>query len=205
MKLKNAVIKMNQYIKKSINRMKLRNKNFTIISNNCWGGFVYQMFGLKYTSPTIGLFFIGSDYVKFCEKLEYYTSVDLKFIPFEESKNYSLINNGLKYPVGILDDIEVYFMHYKSEEEAKEKWEKRCQRINFNNVIFKISQREGYLKEDIENFMDLNIKNKIAFSYDYIEGAFYVPELKKFRGDEMPLLDNYIDYISFLNNMTLSE
>ena len=53
----------------------------TIISNNCWGGNVYQKFGLKYTSPTIGLFMIGEDYVKFCKNLRYYSTLNLKFIP----------------------------------------------------------------------------------------------------------------------------
>ena len=29
------------------------------------------------------------------------------------------------YPLGLLDDIEIHFTHYKSEEEAHEKWERR--------------------------------------------------------------------------------
>lgn len=32
------------------NRRKLNNHKFTIISNNCWGGFIYQKYGLKYHS-----------------------------------------------------------------------------------------------------------------------------------------------------------
>lgn len=201
MKLKNIIIKTKDYLIKSKNRLQLKNKNFTIISNNCWGGFVYQMFGLKYTSPTIGLFFIGDDYIKFCERLEYYTSIELKFIPFNESKNFQLINNSSAYPIGVLDDIEIYFLHYESEFEAKQKWEKRCRRINFENILFKISQREGYTKENIENFMNMNKKNKIAFSYDVVDGAIIVPELETLKGDEMPIITDLINYSEVLNSM----
>ena len=201
MRLKNAIIKLKTYLKQTKNRLKLKNKDFTIISNNCWGGFVYQKFGLQYTSPTIGLFFIGIDYIKFCEKLDYYTSVELKFIPYEESKNYSLLNKESRYPVGVLDDIEVYFMHYKSEKEALLKWKKRCERINYEKVLFKISQREGYTKKDIEDFMNLKWKNKIAFSYDQVEGTIYVPQLRTLSGDEMAIVENLVDYVKMINDM----
>lgn len=40
----------------NINKIGLKNKCFTIISNNCWGGFVYQKFNLQYRTPFVGLF-----------------------------------------------------------------------------------------------------------------------------------------------------
>ena len=42
------------------NYEKLLNKKFTIISNNCWGGWVYREFAVPYQTPTIGLFFLAS-------------------------------------------------------------------------------------------------------------------------------------------------
>lgn len=68
-KFKNAVIKFNNNVECYKNRRKLKNTEFTIISNNCWGGFIYQKYGLKYQSPTIGLFFMGKDYIKFCSNV----------------------------------------------------------------------------------------------------------------------------------------
>src|SRR5699024_4328392 len=62
-------------------RLKLTHRDITIISNNCWGGFIYQKYGLEYRTPTIGLFFLGDDYVKFCSKLEFYLSKPIEFIP----------------------------------------------------------------------------------------------------------------------------
>lgn len=90
-KINNGFKKVQNYIRCSLRRKKLRNKDFTIISNNCWAGFIYQKYGLQYKTPTIGLFFIGNDYIKFCKKLKYYVNQDLKFISFSESKNYDLI------------------------------------------------------------------------------------------------------------------
>lgn len=40
-------------------KKKLINSNFSIISNNCWGGMVYESYNLPKQSPTVGLFFHG--------------------------------------------------------------------------------------------------------------------------------------------------
>ncbi|MBV5343054.1 DUF1919 domain-containing protein, partial [bacterium] len=48
-------------------RLRKQNKNldFTIISNNCWGGGIYEDLNLKYNSPTVGLFFYAPCYIEF--------------------------------------------------------------------------------------------------------------------------------------------
>ena len=38
-------------------KARIKNKEITIISNNCWGGFMYQSCGLQYNTPLIGLYF----------------------------------------------------------------------------------------------------------------------------------------------------
>ena len=77
-------------------RIRLKNKTFSIISNNCWGGVVYDKYGLKYLSPTIGCYFYAEDFLKFCENLKYYLSLPIKMISLEESKyKDELIKNNL--------------------------------------------------------------------------------------------------------------
>lgn len=49
-------------------RAKLTNTDFSIISNNCWGGHVYRRYGLPYTSPTVGMYFFSEDYINFFGK-----------------------------------------------------------------------------------------------------------------------------------------
>ena len=42
----------------------------TIISNNCWGGFVYQKFNLQYRTPFVGLFIFAPDYIELLENFD---------------------------------------------------------------------------------------------------------------------------------------
>ena len=184
------------------NQLKLKNKSFTIISNNCWAGFIYQKYGLRYNTPTIGCFFIGSDYVKFCKNLKYYLNKELTFITFESSKNYELIKGSPNhYPIGLLDDIEIYFMHYSSEKEALEKWRRRTKRINYDNILYKMSEREGYTKEDVIEFLNLPYKYKVCFSHSIVPNSIVISDLKDYIGDEITLTLNYFDELKMLNSM----
>lgn len=38
---------------------------FTIISNNCWGGTIYESYGMRKDTPTVGMFIMPSDFVRF--------------------------------------------------------------------------------------------------------------------------------------------
>ena len=150
-----------------LRRKKLKNLDFTIISNNCWGGMIYESYNLKKNTPTVGLFFMAEDYIKFLDRLNYYINCKLSFINPIKSKHYQKlknINNYGNYPVGVLDDIEIFFVHYKSENEAKEKWERRINRINFNNLIVKFNDQNGCKEEDLEKFLKMSYKNKLFFT-----------------------------------------
>lgn len=198
-KIKNAFIKINEELKKRKLRKKLKSTDFSIISNNCWGSFIYQKYGLQYRSPTAGLFILGHDFVKLCRDWEKYFESKLEFIPWESaSYHYALLQES-PYPIARLDDIEIYFMHYHSEEEAAEKWYRRIKRVNPEHMIFKLSQREECSRKDIEDFVKLPLKHKVCFSYDEVQGSIFVPELKNFVGDEMDIVNKYFDEITILN------
>lgn len=62
--------------------------------------------------------FTASDFIKFVNDLDYY----LSFTP--------VVEMGEKYPIGTLDDIKIFFMHYDSCEDALQKWEDRKKRVN---------------------------------------------------------------------------
>ena len=143
-------------------RKKIKNRDFTIISNNCWGGHAYRYFDREYSSPTVGLYFRAADYVKFVYNLRYYMSLDLKFIPLEGSGHEATIRKSGKgcVPIGVLDDIHIIFLHYKSEEEAYEKWNRRRERMNFDNIIIKFSNLGPASEEVLKKFSELPFKNK---------------------------------------------
>lgn len=182
-------------------RKKLKRVDFTIISNNCWGSFIYQKYGLKYRTPTVGLYILGHDFVKISENWKYYFSLDLEFIAWENASYYSELKNAKPYPVAKLGDIEIYFMHYHSEEEAREKWKRRVKRINPEHMLFKLSQREECSENDIRRFMQLPLEHKICFAYDKVPGTIYIPDLKEWTGDEMPLVEQYYDELNLLNEL----
>ncbi len=208
--MKEMFIKLRRYVYhklidfiKFVKRLRIKNKEFTIISNNCWGGMVYSKYGIPYATPTVGIYFMGDEYVKFCGNLKHYMEQKLEFFPFVESRFYPFFPDEKfkNVPAAKLGDIEVYFMHYKTEEEAESKWERRKERMHWDRIIYKFSERLCYTKEDAENFMALPVKNKICFSHSDIPGAIVIPELKEWDGDEHPLTDKYFDVVDYLNKV----
>lgn len=198
-KIKNLITKINDKIEKGKLRRDLKSTDFSIISNNCWGSFTYQKYGIKYKSPTIGLYILGHDFVKLCADWERYFKCKLEFISWEQASYHYALVNETPYPVAKLDDIEIYFMHYHSEKEASDKWYRRMKRINPDHMIFKLSQREECSKEDIKQFLSLPLPHKVCFSYDEVPGSIYVPELKGLFGDEMETINQYFNDLEILN------
>lgn len=166
----------------SKNKRNLLHKNFTIISNNCWGGMTSEAYGLRKNSPTVGCYFYAEDYLKFIKHLDYYTSIELEFIDVDSSKHKQWIyeDGSENVPIGKLDDIEIIFLHYANKAEAKSKWERRCKRINWNNLIFKFSKQNHATLDDLKSFdkMDLWGGKKIMFVNTPMPGlksALYYP------------------------------
>ena len=56
-----------KYTKAKINRLRINQDDFTIVSNNCWGTFIYKKFGLNYQSPFINLLIFAPDYIELLE------------------------------------------------------------------------------------------------------------------------------------------
>ena len=135
-------------------RIGLDCNDFTIISNNCTGGYVYQYFGISYKTPTEGIYFITSDYIKILERPEYYFKHNVKLIDPKES-TLARAGQNITYPVGVIDDVEVYFMHYPNPQEAVEKWKRRASRMNFNKLFFLLTETELMQNGDAERFSSI--------------------------------------------------
>lgn len=165
---------LKSYYRKLINifkfyrRVNLKYKDVSIISNNCTAGYVYQFFGLPYFSPTVGLFFTTEDYLEFIENLEEYISKDIEFINASESKSEFIRNNrnSINYPIGKIGDIEIYFMHYHSQEEAHSKWLNRIKRIDLNKTIFLLTENEFTEEMHIDKFSKMKFRKKICLTYN---------------------------------------
>ena len=157
-------------------RVGLKNRDFTIISNNCWGGFYYDRYHLRYLSPTIGLFIPPKDYLKFIADIKKYLDYDdLVQVNVNESKHRdmllrkqeaNLIGDADHLIIGKLLDIEIIFLHYTSFEDAKQKWNRRKQRINWGNIVFKFNDQNEFEREDLDVFLKIPVENKIFFTSD---------------------------------------
>jgi uncharacterized protein (DUF1919 family) len=146
-------------------RSKLKNKDFTIIGNNCFTGGIYHKFGLKYTSPTIWTYIFPEEYLRLIGNLDWYLKQPLTFI--SETKHFMAQKHleTHKYPIGLLGgDVEVHFMHCKTEEEALERWNARVKRVNFNNLFVAFSDGAEFTLDHLQKFEKMPYKNKIFFS-----------------------------------------
>ena len=155
-------------------RIRLKNYDMSIISNNCWGGEIYDKYSLPYKSPTIGLYFFSKDYIRFISNLKYYLSLDLQFISAEDAVSSANIikNDGKDAIIGVLDDVEIVFQHYSTKEEAYDKWNRRKARVNFDNLLIKCNDQNGFDEEDYRKFQSLKYDNKILLTAnkDWLEG-----------------------------------
>lgn len=131
-------------------------KNFTaqtsIICNNCFGSRISQDLHLQYMSPTVGLFIPWPDFFLFTKQLQVAIQQEISFRPVSKYDG-----KERNYPIGVIamgdDDIEIHFLHYQSAVLAKTKWEHRCRRVNFDNVIYIYEGSETVRKDQAEEFL----------------------------------------------------
>ena len=151
----------NRILMNFLKRQKIRlvNKDFTIICNNCIAGVLLKDLGQKLNTPTVNLYFFAQDYLKFLENLEYYLAQEISF------SYKSCYSSGLMtYPVGKIDDVEIQFLHYNTIQEASEKWNERKIRIKWDNLYVIGSDRDNSSLEIQNRFLSLPFKNKVFFS-----------------------------------------
>lgn len=203
-----VLFKVLKYIKHKIivpiNRTRLHNYNFTIISNNCAGGIMYHDLGERFNSPTINLMFHTYDYFTFLENLQEALQSDIVKSDSAE-----------EYPVGIIKlndgkEIKINFMHYKTFSEAKNKWKQRAERVNYDNLFIFMEGGIETTDEMVSRFVKLPFENKILItSKDYgfectkfidIYGEDYTwGKLIRYKPNSWKrYLDNF-DYVSWLN------
>ena len=197
--------KLNPYFAKRRIR-KVNDPQFTILSNNCWGAHVYRFFGVPYDSPTIGLYFFTDEYIKFLSDIKRYLGMKLDFIPSSESKYYDILKQRKETNkiIGLLGDVEIVFLHYKTEDEAREKWTRRSARIHWDHLIVKMTEQNKCSLEAMQAFDKLPFEHKIVFTTkdyglqsqvifdDYLESDEVKNDTLHFR--------KYVDLIKLINN-----
>lgn len=195
----------NTYYKRLQKRLK--NSDFTIICNNCFGGLVYHNLSQRFNSPTINLFIPPNDFLQFVANLKEYLEKEL--VEIKEHNN--------PYPIGTLTlegyTVYIHFMHYASFEEAKAKWDERKKRIDYSNLYIIMMISKGLTNEYLKKFEALPYEHKLLIAHNNKFSSNNMVTHKVFtkKGYKDGMILNYkskfsvrrhmdeIDYVSFLN------
>lgn len=173
----------------------------SIIASNCTATLIYHDLHLPFLSPTINLGMEMNDFVKFVNHLHWYLDQDIRYV--EES----MVN----YPVGMLADIRINFVHYDNFEEAVTKWDERKKRINWDRLFIIGCEKDGCTYETLLAFDKLPYKKVIFTKREYpeIRSAFHIHGFEDC--EELGTVTNYreqfwirrymdeFDYVTFLN------
>lgn len=192
-----------QPIQDFCNDKRLRNKDFSIICGTCAGGIIYHRCRRQFQSPTVNLWFTEKDLQTMAKDLKHYMNCELRFLG----------RDSMGFPVADLGGVMIHFNHAKNEEEARELWNRRKVRVNYENVWLLSSDR-GLSYEDIKAFGELPAKGRVMFTAKEYPEFDYCLCIKEYEGkrenvgvymsDHTPVMDHfvwekYFDYVGWLN------
>ncbi|QNE39493.1 DUF1919 domain-containing protein [Hymenobacter sp. NBH84] len=163
-----------------LQRALLRNRHFTLISNDCWGAEVYKFYNLLWNTPCIGLYLVAEDYLRLLENPQRYLDGNVVFVAVSRHEAVNQHRAIKPHPIGLVGgDVEIQFLHYHSEQEAREKWARRCARIVWDNLIAKFDgSKDGATAELVQQFDQLPYPKKLTLlkeSQEGIKSAVVVP------------------------------
>lgn len=198
----------------AIMRARTRNRDFVIISNDCWGAEVYRELGLPYRTPFVGLFMVTPCFMRLLDDLWLYldTRTELRFI---RHSRYPSVNDWrqkqqLTYPMGLLvDSVELHFLHYDDPSEAASKWFRRLSRIeagNTDQIFVKFSADKDLCTEaDVRHFEALPFAHKLCLAAQPYPGCRSVVSMPDYDIDGAYmywLCRRYFDVAGWLNGKT---
>ena len=168
MKLINLIRKI---IRQS-NIFRLKNNNFTLITNNCIGGIICHDLHQKFNSPTVNLDFDDDDFILFCKHLDAFLSSQIEQVSTQE-----------KFPVRInWNNIYVVMEGgFASEQNIRD-----FDELPFENKV--IFLRDGYYS-----------KNSITIPRRFYDMSFHHGKLLEYTGRNLRRNFEILDYVNFIN------
>lgn len=212
--MSNLVLKMKRKVHLFFLRKQNKNKDFTMISQNCLAGCLYSDLELEFSSPTINMFIEDENFVKLVENLEYYLSIPAK--PFIDSY-IDPKDSTIVYPKIKVGDIEICCLHYKSCDEAVEAWERRKKRVNMKKIYIVANSWNMHQRRDLVERICKSKYPTVCFTYGKLGGHSECIELvgKVWRLDDRGIVrpnltdimegnykrnyEKYFDFVKWLN------
>jgi len=197
-------VKNRAYAKVKQDIKSIQDIEFCIISSNCIGSKIYQILNLPYNTPTVGLFLYASCFVKFAADLSTYLEKELIFTDHSiyPEGNINRANNG-NYPLGRLGDIEIHFLHYKDNNNAKQTWNSLCSRVDYDRLFFIFTDRDLCNPSLIQSFDNIPHKYKVCFTAKKYTFKSCV-QINKYRDQEF-IGNLYGEYENFYQNFCFSQ
>jgi uncharacterized protein (DUF1919 family) len=125
-------------------------------------------------------------------------------VPYEDPR--------FDFPCSLLGDVEIRFNHYKTFEEAQQCWNRRKERINWDNLFLMGIDGDDCTYESLRRFDALPYPNKVILThkpYPEFSSAHYIPGFEDCngvyritdfkKGFRIRRHMDHFDYISFLN------
>ena len=178
-------------------RKKIKNKDFSIITNTCVGGYIYKDLQLPFLTPTVALSITPGSFIRMCLDLKRYMGEELVRVETDRP-----------YPVGRLADINIYFVHYNSFEEARAAWNRRRERINYDNIFIIMKESGAIAPQKKKDFQRIPYPKVMFVSHPTDEpNEFYISgfERRGFLDDIIQFQDGrrryfeQFDFVSFLD------
>lgn len=180
-------------------------EDFTLLTSDCMAGLIYHTMGRKFLSPTINMSIKDPDFLKFLKNMKYYFDNEIRFIESDS------------YPKGLIGDgdreIKINFEHYKTNDEAMNKWNDRKNRMTEN--VFVVVADQNLSDDEMDTFRNLeeyiNVKRKIMFTWDPERadgkeifcvkpyGRKRIKNWSKIRKDGFRDYEVFFDYVAWLN------
>ncbi len=132
-------------ISDQVNRIRLRARvrgPFAILTNNCWGSTLYRDLDIPYNMPFVGTLIPPECYLRLLADVRGHLDQPLRFI---ETSRYEW---DIRYPLALLGDCEIHFMHYRDRSEAAEKWTRRLSRMPRDPAAWRIKFCDHHLSLD---------------------------------------------------------
>jgi len=144
----------------------------------------------------------------FAKLVAEFETVILMELQFTQHSKYSDLNAARKqeterespYPIGLLGDIEIHFLHYGNEQEAQEKWQRRCERIDFEHLYFIMVTNGPYNNSTLSQLLGNRPKNKVVFHRDQNldqPSCVYIPSQAKDMGNLYSQYQRFVGRFSF--------
>ena len=85
-----------------------------------------------------------------------------------------MYGGGIDFVCGLCGDVAVVFQHYDSWEEAKTKWNRRKERIDYDNIVFFFVLDYDKYKPEAQTFADAHLDNAYIFTNNFdIDGEHF--------------------------------